>query len=414
MSDLAKEPPGHPSLAETPGDVIPQVAFASSGLPTWALGAAAVVFGGVVMGLMLAGRHAEPPARARSEYAGSVTIAPPLPPGLQGGIADVLPESATAARLDAGADRDDLSGAYGPFGPYGYAPVQEGAPAFAMPVLATPAQTTPATSTPALPAQSSTARFEQAMRRSAGTASPGAWGGFSKVPMPGGPLPGSVSGAGGNGTSIVFDATGPAGTAGGEDKLTGDTAPVRASILRNRSTIVSQGELVAATLETPASSDRPGLIRGIVSRDVRSFDGSRVLIPRGSRLIGEFRADQQQGRRRLLATWSRLIRPDGVAIRLDSPSADSTGAIGIAGKVDTHFLARFANAALQSAMQIGVNLANRGTNSVIISGNQLPGTLSQNIVPNADAPPRVSVAAGAAITVFVARDLDFSGVPLVR
>ncbi len=118
----------------------------------------------------------------------------------------------------------------------------------------------------------------------------------------------------------------------------------------------------------------------------------------------------------MLATWTRLIRPDGVAIRIDSPAADSTGGTGMPGRVDTHFLARFANAALQSALQIGVNVASRpGNGSVIVANSsQVSNVMGQNLVPGADEPPTVSVPAGAAIGVFVARDLDFSGVPAVR
>ncbi|MEQ6334395.1 TrbI/VirB10 family protein [Sphingobium sp. MK2] len=241
-------------------------------------------------------------------------------------------------------------------------------------------------------------------------------GGFAQEPMPGAPGTGSTGSFNRSGSALIYDAS-TSGAAGmGDDKMAGDAAPARASIIRNRPSVVAQGEILSATLETPVNSDRPGLIRAIVSRDVRSFDGSRILIPRGSRLVGEFRAEQPGGRRRILATWGRLIRPDGVAIRLDSPAADATGGIGIPGKVDSHFLARFANAALQSALQIGVNLANRrGNGSIIVSNSaQLPGIGSQNLIPNADAPPTVKVAAGAAITVFVARDLDFSGVPQVR
>ncbi len=40
--------------------------------------------------------------------------------------------------------------------------------------------------------------------------------------------------------------------------------------------------------------------------------------------------------------------------------------------------------------------------------------MGQNIIPGADDPPTVSVRAGAPVSVFVARDLDFSGVPRVR
>jgi type IV secretion system protein VirB10 len=78
-----------------------------------------------------------------------------------------------------------------------------------------------------------------------------------------------------------------------------------------------------------------------------------VLIPRGSRLIGEFKADNMPGKRRVLVTWNRLIRPDGVAIRIASPATDALGGAGIAGAVNTHWMERFASAVLQSALTVG-------------------------------------------------------------
>jgi type IV secretion system protein VirB10 len=239
---------------------------------------------------------------------------------------------------------------------------------------------------------------------------------FATQPMPGAPVPpggtGGMNGrvAIGGGSTIVYDGGRPAG----DDKPAGDTA-ARASLIRNRSAVVAQGEIVPATLETAVNSTRPGLIRAVVSRDVRGFDGSRLLIPRGS-LIGEYRADPQAGKRRILATWTRIIRPDGVAIRIDSPAADPAGGIGMPGKVDSHFLARFANAALQTAFQVGVNLAARADNGAVIVSNvpQMSAGMGQTIVPGADEPPTVAVRPGAAVAVFVARDLDFSGVPAGR
>ncbi|MGJ3628491.1 TrbI/VirB10 family protein [Sphingomonas sp. MMS24-JH45] len=117
----------------------------------------------------------------------------------------------------------------------------------------------------------------------------------------------------------------------------------------------------------------------------------------------------------MLATWTRSIRPDGVAIRIDLPAADTAGATGMPGKVDTHFLARFANAALQSALQIGVNRPPRaGDGSVIVANTpQVSSAMGQNIIPGADEAADRLVRPGAAIAVFVARDLDFSGVPVV-
>ena len=234
------------------------------------------------------------------------------------------------------------------------------------------------------------------------------------------PVPGPARPAG---PALVVDFTnGPgaalAATAGGAAAAEAGDDAARATVIRNRGTVIPQGAIIAAVLETPLNSDRPGLARAVVSHDARSFDGSRVLIPRGSRLIGEFKADPSPGLRRILVSWSRLIRPDGVAIRIDSPGADSLGGAGIGGRVNTHFGERFASAVLQSALAIGVNVASAlpvSSNSTFYVG--LPGQaqqLGQQLVPNTSRPPTVKVREGAEIAVFVARDLDFSGTPAVR
>lgn len=220
--------------------------------------------------------------------------------------------------------------------------------------------------------------------------------------------------------ALVLDFTsGPAGAAvtakaeGGEAVATlGDDDAVRASIIRGRTSLVPQGTLIAAVLETPINSTRGGLVRAIVSQDVRGFDGTRVLIPRGSRLIGEAKGDVQPGQRRVLVTWTRLIRPDGVAIRIGSPGADSLGGAGLSGQVDTHFAERFGNAVLQSALAIGVNLASRPGHGSVIVGlpGQVGNTIGQTPIFNVPAGPTIKVAQGARIAIFVARDLDFGGV----
>lgn len=61
---------------------------------------------------------------------------------------------------------------------------------------------------------------------------------------------------------------------------------------------VIQGTLIPAVLETGINSDLPGYVRALVSQDVRSFDGSRVLIPRSSRLIGQYRSGLTAGQTR--------------------------------------------------------------------------------------------------------------------
>jgi type IV secretion system protein VirB10 len=193
---------------------------------------------------------------------------------------------------------------------------------------------------------------------------------------------------------------------------------VSATQIRNRATTIAEGAIIAAVLETPLNSDRPGLARAIVSQDVRGFDGTRVLIPRGSRLIGEFKAEVTPGLRRIPVIWTRLVRPDGVAIKIGSPGADALGGAGIGGRVNTHLAQRLFSAVLQSALTIGVNvvsaLPSNGGSPVFVG---LPGQAQQvgeQLVPKADRAPTVRVREGAEISVLVARDLDFSRTPLVR
>lgn len=191
------------------------------------------------------------------------------------------------------------------------------------------------------------------------------------------------------------------------------SAAVRATVIRHRATIVAQGTLIPAVLESALDSTRAGPVRALVGRDVRGFDGSRVLVPRGSRLFGDYRSDLQPGQNRALITWTRLVRPDGVTIAIGSPASDPLGRAGVRGKVNSHFLERFAGAILQSSLDVGVNLASRlgnGSSPVIVA---LPGatqSLAQPLTQGAQIRPTLRVRQGTAISVFVARDLDFTAV----
>lgn len=186
---------------------------------------------------------------------------------------------------------------------------------------------------------------------------------------------------------------------------------VSASRLVNPSMTVPKGTIVAAVLETALDSSRPGGVRALVSRDVRSFDGSRVLIPRGSRLYGEYAADVSAGQKRAMIEWHRLLRPDGVTIELASPSADPLGRAGVEGKVHSNFFARFGGAILQSVLDMGVALATGAVtdNAVIVNVPQSAQQAVGQVLPPPPQ-PRLSIQQGTSVSVFVARDLDFSTV----
>jgi len=188
-----------------------------------------------------------------------------------------------------------------------------------------------------------------------------------------------------------------------------DNKRILAGRFRNPSLTIPQGTVIPAVLETALDSTRPGGARALVQRNISSFDGSKVLIPRGSRLYGEYEANLRSGQNRALVQWSRLIRPDGVTIDLDSPSSDPLGRAGIRGKVDSKFLQRFGNALLQSIVDVGVNVAvSEATDGVILA---LPGsTQNLQITDPQRFQPTLRIKHGTSVSVFVARDLDFSTV----
>ncbi|MDI1325564.1 MAG: TrbI/VirB10 family protein [Brevundimonas sp.] len=217
-----------------------------------------------------------------------------------------------------------------------------------------------------------------------------------------------VAQGGGTGAVLVIDTTAPPAGARGEGAAAaGDQDPVRTTRLRRRAMTVPQGTLIPAVLETALDSTRPGHVRAIVSRDITGFDGSQILIPRGTRLFGDYQSDMAPGQNRALIQWTRLVRPDGVSIALASPSADMQGRAGVQGRVDSHFLERFGAALLQSTMNIGSALI---TGSVAGDTPVVVASMATAAAPTAGSHGQATlhVDAGARVGVLVARDLEFS------
>ena len=198
----------------------------------------------------------------------------------------------------------------------------------------------------------------------------------------------------------------------------GATDTAHASQMRDVARVVPQGFVIPAVLETAIDSDLPGSVRAVVSRDVRGFDGSQVLIPRGSKLIGQYKSAAAIGQTRAFVVWSRIITPTGVSIDVGSPATDRLGRGGLEGKADNHFFERFGSSILLSVISGGIDaLARNGgnTNALIIgSPTQAQNVASIALQKQIDIPTTIRVAQGQPVQVSVARDLDFSGVAPVR
>ena len=210
--------------------------------------------------------------------------------------------------------------------------------------------------------------------------------------------------------------------------------------------LVAQGTMIRGVLETAVQSDLPGMVRAVVAENVWSFDGRRILIPSGSRLVGEYKSGIAQGQTRVFIVWTRLLRSDGVSVQLGSSGADELGRAGNAGFVDNHYVERFGSAILLSVVggaarflsAYGQNSANNaGTvttttdpvtgivtqtqsgaqNQLTLQARQIAAqnvsqtltNIAQEALRNSiNIPPTIHLDQGSRIIVFVRRDLDFS------
>ena len=193
------------------------------------------------------------------------------------------------------------------------------------------------------------------------------------------------------------------------------TETVSATRLTNISLIAPQGTVIPAILETAINSDLPGFVRAVVSRDVRGFDGSTVLVPRGSKLIGQYRSGVAVGQSRAFVVWSRLLTPEGISVDIGSPGADRLGRGGLDGETNSHFFKRFGASILLSVLSAGLDAAssnNNGNNTAIVIGSpqQATNVASIALQKQIDIPDTINVPQGSPIRVFIARDLDFSSV----
>ena len=203
---------------------------------------------------------------------------------------------------------------------------------------------------------------------------------------------------------------------------------VTAGKLGNLNTLIAQGKILNAVLETAINTDLPGLLRGIVSRDVYAEAGKNILIPKGSRLIGTYNTGIITGQKRILVIWTRVIRPDGVDIMIGSPGVDGLGRAGVGGQVDNKYSEAFSAALLTSVITLGVGVASDkavGTSTTTTTAGSTTNTNSSgaDAAKNAasavgavgtdmvkkvlDINPTITVDQGTRISVFVNKDLKF-------
>jgi len=174
---------------------------------------------------------------------------------------------------------------------------------------------------------------------------------------------------------------------------------------------LAQGSVVQAALQTAINSDLPGNVVAVVSEPVLAFSGERVLIPRGSRLFGQYRSGLDINQKRILILWTRILTPDGISMEIASAGGDQLGRSGLTGLVDTKFMERFGGAALISvigaAPSVAAEAANDETTSIVLEsvGEDLQDAVGSVIAEQIAIAPTIYVDQGANVTVLVDRDV---------
>ena len=192
----------------------------------------------------------------------------------------------------------------------------------------------------------------------------------------------------------------------------------RAGTLGNRDFIVAMGTSIPCVLETALSSDQPGFTSCVVNRDVLSDNGRVVLMEKGTQVVGEYRGGLRRGQKRLFVLWNRAKTPKGVIITLASPATDALGRAGVDGYVDTHWWERFGSAILLSIVGDTTSYVNSQLQDSDVDADNTTSAGKQAatiaVEQSINIAPTLLKHQGELVSIFVARDLDFSSVYRLR
>lgn len=213
------------------------------------------------------------------------------------------------------------------------------------------------------------------------------------------------------------DGAGPAkGSTDFSDQL-GHSAiqTVRATMVADRSLLLSAGTVIPCTLQTAINSTQAGFVSCVINHDVYSENGRIVLLDKGTKVLGQYSGGITQGQARLFVLWTRALTPRGVAIDLGSPAADSLGRAGLPGGVDTQFWSRFGLGLVISVLEDASSVASRAVAGAGTYTTQVPGTTANTVLQQTmQIRPILKKNQGDTAAIFIAKDFDFRPVYDVR
>ena len=177
--------------------------------------------------------------------------------------------------------------------------------------------------------------------------------------------------------------------------------------------ILQAGSVIPAALITGIRSDLPGQVTAQVTENVYdSPTGQYLLIPQGSKLIGEYNSEIAFAQSRVQLIWTRLILPDGRSIVLESqPGADTQGYSGLQDGVDNHWGSLFEAALLSTLLSVGAEAGTSNQENSLIqairsgASDSINQTGQQIVERELSIQPTLTIRPGFPVRVIVNRDL---------
>lgn len=177
--------------------------------------------------------------------------------------------------------------------------------------------------------------------------------------------------------------------------------------------VLQAGAVIPAALITGIRSDLPGQITAQVTENVYDSPTGRILlVPQGTRLIGQYDNGVGFGQRRVLLVWNRLILPNGRSIVLErQPGTDAEGHAGLEDGVDHHWWDLAKAAALSTLLGVGSQAGADGQESDIArairqgTSDGVSQVGRQVVGRQLDIAPTLTIRPGFPVRVVVTRDL---------
>ena len=134
--------------------------------------------------------------------------------------------------------------------------------------------------------------------------------------------------------------------------------------------IVFEGTILEAVLINRLDGSFAGPVECLLSDDIYSHDRQHLLIPAGTKILGEAKKVEALVQTRLAVAFHRLIMPDGYSMSLDQfKGLDQIGDTGLRDQVNNHYLRIFGTSLAIGALGA---VAETGTGGVFTgSGSDL-------------------------------------------